>query len=180
MTQLSPRPTQWPVSGCGTCSHASHNMCLSVCLCRWFEQDPDEYVGSVRTCLDEVAKQVNPKQLKGIGITNQRETTVLWDKRTGKPLHPSLIWSDGRTAAIVKRMIERTPSKSKDELRVRMLSCSPFSLSLFFFLHLPIPYLSSILDRPLSLYLSHSAPLWSTYQHLLQCSQDQVDHGELP
>ena len=159
-------------------------MCLSVCLCRWFEQDPEEYVGSVRTCLDEVAKQVDPKQLKGIGITNQRETTVLWDKRTGKPLHPSLIWSDGRTAAIVKRMIERTPSKSKDELRVRMLSCSPFSLSLslslFFFLHLPIPYLSSILDRPLSLYLPHSAPLWSTYQHLLQCSQDQVDHGELP
>ena len=75
-------------------------------------------MSSVRTCLEEVAKKCDPSRLKGVGITNQRETTVLWDKTTGKPLHPSLIWSDGRTAAIVKRMIEATPSKSKDDLRV--------------------------------------------------------------
>lgn len=88
-------------------------------MCSWFEQDPEEYVSSVRTCLEEVARQCDPRQLRGIGITNQRETTVLWDKTTGKPLHPSLVWCDGRTAAVVKRMIEATPSKSKDYLRVR-------------------------------------------------------------
>ena len=38
--------------------------------------------------------------------------------QTGKPLHPSLIWNDGRTAGVVKRMIEATPTKSLDHLRV--------------------------------------------------------------
>lgn len=89
--------------------------------CRWFEQDPDEYMSSVKTCLDVVAKKIDPSQVRGIGITNQRETTVLWDKRTGKPLHPALVWSDGRTADVVKRMIDATPSKSKDDLRVCQL-----------------------------------------------------------
>ena len=80
-------------------------------------------MSSVRTCLDKVAEDMAAKglktdQLRGIGITNQRETTVLWDKQTGKPLHPSLIWNDGRTAGVVKRMIEATPTKSLDHLRV--------------------------------------------------------------
>ena len=43
---------------------------------------------------------------------------MLWDKQTGKPLHPSLVWKDGRTAGVVKRMIEATPTKSPDHLRV--------------------------------------------------------------
>ena len=72
-------------------------------------------MSSVRTCLDKVAEDMVVKGLKtdqprGIGITNQRETTVLWDKQTGKPLHLSLIWNDGRTAGVIKRMIEATPS----------------------------------------------------------------------
>jgi glycerol kinase len=64
------------------------------------------------------AKGLQTDNLKGIGITNQRETTLLWDKRTGKPLHPALVWNDGRTAGVVKRMIEATPTKSLDHLRV--------------------------------------------------------------
>jgi glycerol kinase len=64
------------------------------------------------------AKGLQTDNLRGIGITNQRETTLLWDKRTGKPLHPALVWNDGRTAGVVKRMIEATPTKSLDHLRV--------------------------------------------------------------
>ena len=76
-------------------------------------------MSSVRTCLEEIAKKCDTRQLKGIGITNQRETTVLWDKETGNPLYQSIVWSDGRIEGVVKRMIEATPSKSKDYLRVR-------------------------------------------------------------
>lgn len=54
-------------------------------------------------------------RLKGIGITNQRETTILWDSTTGKPLHNAIVWSDGRTAEVVERVIG---SKTKDHLRV--------------------------------------------------------------
>ena len=99
-----------------------------VHVCSWFEQDPEEYVTSVKTCLEEIARQCDSRQLKGIGITNQRETTVLWDRLTGKPFYPSIVWSDGRgIAAVVKRMIEATPSKSKDNLRVRNTSLSSAS-----------------------------------------------------
>ena len=55
--------------------------------------------------------------VKGFAITNQRETTLLWNKETGKPLHPALVWNDGRTASIVKELIETKPEKL-DDLRV--------------------------------------------------------------
>ena len=64
------------------------------------------------------AQGLQMDNLKGVGITNQRETTLLWNKQTGKPLYPALVWNDGRTAGVVKRMIEATPTKSLDHLRV--------------------------------------------------------------
>ena len=57
-------------------------------------------------------------RLKGIGVTNQRETTILWDKYTGRSLGPAIVWCDGRTVDIVDRMIAKTPSKHKDDKRV--------------------------------------------------------------
>ena len=56
--------------------------------------------------------------VEGFAITNQRETTLLWDKETGKLLHPALVWNDGRTAGIVKELIETTPIEKLDDLRV--------------------------------------------------------------
>ena len=71
--------------------------CLINCYNSWpnssFEQDPYELVKSVRVCLDEVASRLQEgelKRLKGIGISNQRETTILWDKKTGKKLHNAI------------------------------------------------------------------------------------------
>jgi sugar (pentulose or hexulose) kinase len=46
--------------------------------------------------------------IKGVGITNQRETTVVWDKNTGKPLHAALVWHDTRTQACGKNLLDRT------------------------------------------------------------------------
>ena len=70
------------------------------------------------TCLKKVGGALKPRdlaRLKGIGITNQRETTILWDSTTGKCLHNAIVWCDSRTADLVKKM---TGSKSKDRLRV--------------------------------------------------------------
>ena len=49
----------------------------------------------------------------GIGIANQRETTILWDKDTGRPLYNAVVWSDSRTAKLAEKMIELTPGQDK-------------------------------------------------------------------
>lgn len=87
-------------------------------LARWCEQDPEEIYQSVLTCLEEVGGALKPHdlaRLKGVGITNQRETTILWDKTTGRCLYNAVVWSDTRTADLVKKMIG---NKTKDRLRV--------------------------------------------------------------
>jgi len=48
--------------------------------------------------------KLKPKAIKGIGITNQRETTVVWDKKTGEPIHKAIVWQDRRTAKICDQM----------------------------------------------------------------------------
>ena len=64
------------------------------------EHDPEEIWASViRTARDAMAKaQVTAKDVAAIGITNQRETTLIWDRATGKPIHNAIVWQDRRTA----------------------------------------------------------------------------------
>eukprot|EP00731_Ephydatia_muelleri_P009479 Em0005g65a len=85
------------------------------------EQDPLQLVSSVLTCLEEVgvALQSQGRRLSGIGISNQRESTVLWDKTTGKCLYNAIAWCDGRAAEVAGKMIDHTLSKNKDDLRPR-------------------------------------------------------------
>lgn len=64
----------------------------------WVEHDPEEIWQSVYTPLQAVLQQVPPSSIAGIGITNQRETTVVWDKDTGKPVHNAIVWQCRRTA----------------------------------------------------------------------------------
>ena len=49
-----------------------------------------EIMESIYTCIEKTSEEFDLKQLSGIGITNQRETTVIWDKKTGKPLHNAI------------------------------------------------------------------------------------------
>jgi len=55
--------------------------------------------------------RLSKENLKGIGITNQRETTVLWDPKTGKPLHNAIVWSDKRTTNVVDHLISKYGSQ---------------------------------------------------------------------
>ncbi|WP_018141056.1 glycerol kinase GlpK [Thioalkalivibrio sp. ALJ7] len=68
----------------------------------WVEHDPMEIwatqIGVAREVLER--QRLDPSQLAGIGITNQRETTVVWERDTGQPIHPAIVWQDRRTAAL--------------------------------------------------------------------------------
>ncbi|MEI7875529.1 MAG: glycerol kinase GlpK [Alphaproteobacteria bacterium] len=66
----------------------------------WVEHDPEEiWSATVEVCRGALAKaKLKPADLAGIGITNQRETTVVWDRATGKPIHNAIVWQDRRTA----------------------------------------------------------------------------------
>ncbi len=72
----------------------------------WVEHDPDEIWESQYATLLEVIEKaaVKPENIKAIGITNQRETTIIWDKHTGKPIHNAIVWQDRRTAAICETL----------------------------------------------------------------------------
>jgi glycerol kinase len=66
----------------------------------WVEHDPEEiWTAVVATVREAMAKAgVAAKDIAGIGITNQRETTIVWDRASGKPIHNAIVWQDRRTA----------------------------------------------------------------------------------
>ncbi len=64
----------------------------------WVEHDPHDLWNSVNDSVQRVLRKVPPESIAAIGITNQRETTVLWDSATGKPLHNAIVWQCRRTA----------------------------------------------------------------------------------
>src|SRR4051794_4820371 len=67
----------------------------------WVEHDPDEIWATQVGVLAEAAALggVSLNQIAALGITNQRETTVVWDRKTGQPIYPAIVWQDRRTAA---------------------------------------------------------------------------------
>lgn len=98
----------------------------------WVEQDGMEIIDKVRETISETVKSLrekglNPTDIVSIGITNQRETTVLWDKVTGKPLHNAIVWMDMRTTETIAKIMSETPDKSKDQLQLLCgLPLSPY------------------------------------------------------
>lgn len=84
----------------------------------WVEHDPIEILHNVNEVTGAaLAKEgLNAGDLAAIGITNQRETTVLWDKASGKPLHNALVWMDTRTDALVSSFAK---SGGKDRFRAK-------------------------------------------------------------
>ena len=76
----------------------------------WVEHNPMEIWSSQYGVMNEVIAQsgVDPRDIAGIGITNQRETTILWDKNTGRPVYNAIVWQCRRTAPLVDELL-RTP-----------------------------------------------------------------------
>jgi glycerol kinase len=74
----------------------------------WVEHDPMEIWTSQIGVAEEALQRadVAPKDVAAIGITNQRETTVVWERASGRPIHNAIVWQDRRTAAICDRLKE--------------------------------------------------------------------------
>jgi len=72
----------------------------------WVEHDPEDiWATTVTTCQNAIKQaNINPRQIAAIGITNQRETTVIWDKATGQPVYNAIVWQDRRTAPVCARL----------------------------------------------------------------------------
>lgn len=72
----------------------------------WVEHDANEiWESQLEVAQAVLAKhKVKAADIAGIGITNQRETTLVWDKNTGKPIHPAIVWQDRRTASICDKL----------------------------------------------------------------------------
>ena len=82
----------------------------------WVEHDPEEIWASVHDTVQAVVKQVPKGSIAGIGVTNQRETTVVWDKDTGEPVYNAIVWQCRRTA---ERCDEMNRAGEADRLRER-------------------------------------------------------------
>jgi len=72
----------------------------------WVEHNPEEIYQSTIRCVEEVLSQsnVSSRQIIGIGITNQRETTIMWDKTTGRPVYNAIVWQCRRTTPICEQL----------------------------------------------------------------------------
>lgn len=75
----------------------------------WVEHDANEIWTSVLGCIADVLRksEVEPEQIAGIGITNQRETTVVWDKNSGRPIYKAVVWQSRQTAPICNELREQ-------------------------------------------------------------------------
>jgi glycerol kinase len=72
----------------------------------WVEHDPEEIWATQLDAMREVIARVNPTDIAALGITNQRETTVVWERCTGKPVYPAIVWQDKRTAHVCAEIDE--------------------------------------------------------------------------
>ncbi|XP_039185474.1 glycerol kinase isoform X1 [Crotalus tigris] len=90
----------------------------------WVEQDPKEILQSVYECVERTCEKLNQlnidiSNIKAVGVSNQRETTVVWDKKTGEPLYNAIVWLDLRTQSTVERLLKRIPGKNKSFFKSR-------------------------------------------------------------
>lgn len=104
-------------------------------LCRWHEHDPQELVDSVEECIEKATEKFlsegyEKSQIKAIGITNQRETTICWDTNTGKPLYNAIVWPDTRTTSIVRELKKREGADELQQLCGLPISTYPSSVKL--------------------------------------------------
>ena len=95
----------------------------------WVEHDPKEVWANVRSVVaDALSKaELNQNDIAAVGITNQRETTVVWDKNTGEPVYNAIVWQDTRTAKIVDELGGGDQDKYKDRVGLPLATyfCGP-------------------------------------------------------
>ena len=130
----------------------------------WTEQSPAELLTSVRTCIDTVMQRHPHVQLTALGVTNQRETTVVWDRRTGEAVHNAIVWHDGRTSGVVEEWVRRRKGGKECYRQKTGLPLSTYfsAFKLYWILHvaphLPAEQRSSLSPQLQSALSSSSSP----------------------
>lgn len=83
----------------------------------WVEHDPEDiWQTTLSTCRNAISKAgIRPDDIAAIGITNQRETTVIWDRETGKAIHPAIVWQDRRTGDVCAKLKDAGHEKTINE-----------------------------------------------------------------
>lgn len=81
----------------------------------WVEQDPEEIWADTLWACRESVKKAQGQKIAAIGITNQRETTILWDRKTGKAVYNAIVWQDRRTSEFCRKLKEQGHEKSISE-----------------------------------------------------------------
>lgn len=94
----------------------------------WVEQEPEEMWLNTLECCRQALKKASlvAKDIAAIGITNQRETTILWDRKTGQPIYRAIVWQDRRTSQLCKRLAKH-PISSKLQEKTGLLLDPYFS-----------------------------------------------------
>src|SRR6201991_4095991 len=83
----------------------------------WVEHDPEAIWRTQRRTAEQALERLGSRKVAAIGVTNQRETVVVWDRKTGEPIHNAIVWQDRRTAAKTKAL-----AKAGNETRVARLT----------------------------------------------------------
>lgn len=88
----------------------------------WVEQDATEILNAVKECLRQTVFNlrqltIDPSDIVAIGITNQRETTIVWNSETGEPLYNAIVWMDMRTTSIIDEMLQGIKNHDKNYLK---------------------------------------------------------------
>jgi len=97
---------------------------------RWHEHDPLEIITSIEECIEGAVKTFenqghSARSIKAVGITNQRETTVVWDSQTGEPLYNAIVWTDTRHQNLVRKLKARLGADKLQDLCGLPLSTYP-------------------------------------------------------
>ncbi|XP_055701543.1 glycerol kinase [Phlebotomus papatasi] len=98
----------------------------------WVEQDPNEILEAVQECLERTVEKLRElggqkEDIVALGVTNQRETTVVWNKKDGRPLHNAIVWLDMRTSATVDELLDKVPNKTRNKNYLKPLCGLPLS-----------------------------------------------------
>jgi len=88
----------------------------------WVEQDPKTIMEVVNECIEkccEILVEMGGvvSDIAAIGVTNQRETTLVWDRETGEPLHNAIVWLDMRTSGTVRCLLDKIPGRDTNHLK---------------------------------------------------------------
>uniref|UniRef100_A0A8B9L302 glycerol kinase n=1 Tax=Astyanax mexicanus TaxID=7994 RepID=A0A8B9L302_ASTMX len=135
----------------------------------WVEEDPKEILQSVYECMDRTCEKltqlnIDISNIKAIGVTNQRETTLVWDKETGEPLYNAIVWLDLRTQSTVERLINKTPGRNKNHLKHK--TGLPIST---YFSAVKLRWLMDNVDEVHKAVLSHRAMFGTIDSWLIWC-----------